>query len=121
MPPTTESCPKLKACMAEIKQVMDRYDCGGFAVLSSKEHTEFELHLPEWSVASMAQAKEGDGRTAMHIKHRANNHAGTTSTLHLLLTVRDCCGLMAKQMNEIYEYCKDVLGIEHKNQASRGS
>ena len=116
--------PVLRACMAEIKQVMDRHDCGGFVSLASRTHAEYEFHLPKWSVAELVEkgTKDGHKEAAWHIKHRKANAHATDETFHLFLTVRDTCSLMVRQMQQIHDYCKDVLGIEHKVQTpDRGS
>lgn len=64
--------PQLRKCMAEIEASMKKYKCGGFVTLSSQTHTEFKLHLPEWSVAERATVTDAAGKKVetLVVRHR---------------------------------------------------
>ena len=113
--------PRLKAAMKQIEEIMDLYDIGGFVSLASKSHAEYKLHLPSWSVASWEPIEETvppSGKAAeaarIVIKHRVATKELTDYTFHLLLTCRDTCNLMARNMQALYLNAKKVLNIEHK-------
>lgn len=120
--------PKLAKAMTEIKAVMDKYECGGFAVISSREATEYELHFPKWSAAQFDTVTEvvttpgGGQHQGVGIRVKSKGAVGTEehkrleSSVHLVMSVRDTCGLMAEQMHRVVMMLMRHMDIEHKNQ-----
>lgn len=42
--------PMLKAAMEEIYAVLNKYDIGGTITLTSKTHSEYAVHFPDWAI-----------------------------------------------------------------------
>lgn len=52
--------PRLKAAMAEISEVLKRYDIAGHVVLVSPTHSEYHTDFPTWSMAQWEHNEKGE-------------------------------------------------------------
>lgn len=109
--------PKLKQAMAEIEAVCKKYDIGGFSVLVSKTHSEFQFELePSWSAAKFLDKENG----VLAVKSTAAENGADLSrkrtelTAHLILQIQDLCALGFQHMEQVATALRSKLEIEHR-------
>lgn len=82
--------PRLRAAMAEIIDVLLKYDIAGQIVVVSKTHSEFMTHYPKWSVL---QFQEDDNENVIGIRFNTNGkefkskkekHECAEATVHMI-------------------------------------
>jgi hypothetical protein len=103
--------PKLREAMGEIEEIMKHYDIGGFVILNDRDHAEFKYFIdsPTWS--NVRRVKDGE---ALHLKlHVKSDKAKTESTISMLYSVRDLCGLGFLQMDKLANQIEHHVNVEH--------
>ena len=104
--------PKLKAAMAEIREIAQRYDIGIAAALVSETHSEYLSGFPTWS----AIAYEGEGVKVDFSKasypDRDAQTAAIERSLHALLQLRDLSGRHFMQFENLFETIEAALPPE---------
>jgi hypothetical protein len=102
----------LRKAKAEIKAIMDKYDCGGLVSLHNKTHTEFEMFFPKWSCCQIV--KVGGDALACTFKHKSGEDDPELlrATLHLLMDSKQVCERVAKQIGTIETMIANTLEIQ---------
>lgn len=101
--------PKLRTAMAEIKNILARFDIGAAVVLQSETHTEFEMHLePSWSLIRFV--RDGD---ALHIKLHFSKKEQLTQTVGMIYSFRDVCALIFRHCDQIAKQIEEHADVTH--------
>lgn len=103
--------PKLREAMAEIKEIMKKYDVGGYVALGSKSHYEFAMliDVPSWSMLRWT-TENGQAHLKIYAKSQKEN---TDATVGLLVNLKDLCALGFGQLQKCEEQLRQVVEIEH--------
>lgn len=106
--------PKLKELAEKIRKLAQEHKVAVCFQLASSTHAEFGMEMPDWSAVKLVpegfrikSSAERDGR-----KH-------LESSMHLLLSMRDCCTMQAGYLIKYGEAAEKVLkengvDMEHK-------
>lgn len=98
---------QLRKAKAEIKAIMDKYDCGGLVSLHNQSHTEFELFMPTWSVAKIR-------KNEIRIKHTKDDPIEQLeSTVHLLADCSSVCSRIGYTLDQIMKKLRNHIHIEN--------
>lgn len=103
--------------MAEIEQVLKKYDIGGFISLVSQTHGEFKsfVDTPSWSLVRFL--KEGKG---IHIKlYMKSRLAEVNATGHLIASIMDTCAIGFSGAEKILTAIKGHAVVEHEPVSGR--
>ena len=118
--------PKLKSAMAEIKEIVERYDIGGVVILHTPGNSEYANFLePSYSCASFEQTSEGVGirfrSKAADFKGGAkerNERIEDTANLMNMLAVTT--GQVSLSLMDISEKLDGYVKSEHGKMKHRG-
>ncbi len=108
--------PKLREAMAEIGQVLIKYDCMASVILASPTHSEY-LFVPDaaWSVAKW----EGDGENRklrfrsklVDFPSKEAQHTATEATVHGISSIQWLSAKMYIAMNDLIEDLRKHMTI----------
>jgi hypothetical protein len=102
--------PKLRAAMAEINNVMKRYDICGIVGLCSESHQEFVMKIEsKWSLAYYKR----DGE-AVHLKLHQSKQPQLDQTGGMIFGLRDLAALFFGQLDHIAKRVGQVMQVDHK-------
>jgi hypothetical protein len=112
-----EPTPKLKAAMAEISAIMDKYDIGGNVTLHYPgEGGEFLLKIdPSYSCAKINAEKDGiafNGSSKHYNGDKEAAYKAQDATINMMCIMRDIAANVFMQMNQTIEQLKTVMDIE---------
>lgn len=102
--------PILREAMKEIKDILKKYDIGGYISLSSPTHGEFSLELePKWSMIRWMR------EDAAHIKlHMKSAPEKTDATVGMIARQQEMCGRTFLMLDEIMNQIKNHAEVESK-------
>ena len=96
----------LRKAKSEIKEIMDKYDCGGLVSLHNQTHTEFDLLMPAWSVAKIINNE-------IRIKHSKNDPIEQLeSTVHLMADCSKVCSRINYTLDQLMKELTKHIQIE---------
>jgi len=106
--------PKCREAMAEIEAVMEKYDMGGFVVLSSLTHNEFKLFIePSWSMARVLTDHKTGVIKGIHFKVRKAHPVQVDATAGMIAAIRDLGGMISDHMDRMMKQLGSTVGIEY--------
>jgi hypothetical protein len=106
--------PILRVANKEIEHILKKYNIGGTVILSSRTHSEYCFHVPDWS---LFQIMKGSNRGVLKI--RTEDMEQLTSTMHFILSTRDICDMMSKMLNDVGRTAGNHINIEHVSISDR--
>lgn len=102
---------KLRDAMAEIEEILKKFDIGAFITLHSRTHSEFKfcIEAPTWS--NVRFIKEGE---AIHLRlYSKSEHAKTEDTIGMLYSIKDLCAAGYLQMDKLSTRIEQDAKVEH--------
>jgi hypothetical protein len=103
--------PTLKAAIAEMEAIAEKYDIGAYLILASKEHGEYLLHWPKWSKAQFETTPEG--RLGIRFKSKGKDEDRTiASTIHMIQVLQQTSGELFMGMDKLLDELKARIIIE---------
>lgn len=108
--------PRLKACMQELVDVLERYDVGAQIVLTSPTHSEYRTQFPTWSVAQHEVTEQGQHAIRFNTKcftfpSQQGKRAVVERTVQMLAQFQHLAAMHFSQMQQILDMLSEHMEI----------
>jgi hypothetical protein len=103
--------PLLKAAIAEMEAIAERYDIAAHIILVSKDHGEYLFHFPKWSKAQLENLASGG--FGIRIKAKGKDEDKTIgSTVHMIQVFQEVSENLSNSMVSILKMLSEKVIIE---------
>lgn len=100
--------------MAEIVQIIERYDIGGSVTLASKTHSEFRYQFPSWSCVSLVE----NGIRVKALKKDYDSiddwHRTMELSFHVLYQMRDIAAQTFMMVEDLNKKIEGKIEVQHE-------
>lgn len=87
--------PRLKACVRELRNVLEKYAVAGAISIASDTHGELAVYFPKWSLVGLDETNQ------LRVRMRAKEKERSDASLHLLLSLTDSLAAHSRSMADV--------------------
>lgn len=103
--------PDLRHCMAEIEEVLKKYDCAAFVSLHSRTHGEFKVCVEHMTWSNVRFLREGE---AFHLKiYMKSDKENTEATVGAIYSMRDMAAMVFQMTEKMANSIEQQVKVEH--------
>lgn len=101
-------------CMAEIMEVLKKYDMAGAVTVVSKERAMFKYHFPKWTCVDLGETSVRLRLKTSEFPSRAMARDCAELTAHVIMQMGDCAANTLGLVKYLSEIMHDKWGMEHE-------
>jgi hypothetical protein len=106
----------LRQAMAEIRDVMKKYDCAGYVALGSISHFEFQVHIDAtWNLMTVEQRPDGSHGLRLRLKGKLDSarQRMANATVGFLYNLRDNLGIQYLAISQFSDALEKQSQVDH--------
>ena len=104
---------RYRECVAEIMDVLKRYDMAGAIAVVDKERCMFKYHFPTWSVISLGADHVRFKAKREDFPSREAQKEAVELSAHIVMQMRDTAANTFGLMESLGKQLEEQVGMEH--------